>query len=120
MPNKIKVYLDGACHLCSWEAKLLRRIDVHHRLDLINIADPMFDDSEVKHRNYDLFMQAQLPNGEFVQGVKAFSEIYKAVPKMRILGQALDLPVFKQLAWIVYFGFAMIRKRLPKRESCDI
>lgn len=102
------------------EAKLLRKVDTNNRLEFVNIADPEFDDSEVKHRKYDLFMQAQLPNGEFVQGVDAFAKIYKAVPKMKLLGYALDCPGLKQLAWLGYFGFASLRKVLPKRESCEI
>lgn len=120
MNKKIKIYLDGACHLCSFEARLLKKADTDGRLEFVNIADPEFDDSSIKHRNYDLYMQVQLPNGQFVQGVEAFAEVYKAVPKMRLLGCALDLPIFKQIAWVGYFGFAHIRKILPKKESCEI
>lgn len=118
--SKIKIYLDGACHLCSVEGRLLRKLDTKEALEIVNIADPNFDTLNVKDRNYDLFLQAQLPNGEFRQGIDAFVEIYKAVPKMKPLGQLLGLPGVNQLAWVAYFGFAMIRKVLPKRDSCDI
>lgn len=120
MAKKIKIYLDGACHLCSFEARLLKKADTEGRLEFVNIAAPEFDDSSVKHRDYDLYMQAQLPDGRFVQGVDAFAEIYKALPKMRLIGHALGLPVLNQIAWIGYFGFALLRKRLPKRDSCEI
>lgn len=118
--SKLQVFIDGACYLCHFEGRLIRRADKSNRIEIVNIASSSFKKESYPDRPYETYLQIRMPNGEFLQGVQAFSEIYKLLPRMRIVGVLIGLPIIRHILWIPYFLFAHGRKWLPQRKDCEI
>ena len=116
--NRLTVYYDGECHLCSREIEHYRKKDTAHRLRLIDISDPHFTaaaaglDSKAVRRE----LHVRLPSGELAVGLPAFVAIWDALPGFGPLAKLARLPVINPLLRGGYQLFAAVRPYLPKRQ----
>ncbi|HET9929750.1 MAG TPA: DUF393 domain-containing protein, partial [Polyangiaceae bacterium] len=76
-----EVFYDGDCPLCVREIAMLRRRDKAQRIRFTNIAEPEFDPSALGVTWETLMkrIHGRLPNGELVEGVEVFRQLYAAV-----------------------------------------
>jgi predicted DCC family thiol-disulfide oxidoreductase YuxK len=100
---KIKLLFDGACPLCVREVNFLKRKDGdHHLIKFVDIAAEDYDPAENANIDFETAMgriHAILPNGEIVQNVEVFRQIYDilgigwiyAVTKLPMIGWLADL-----------------------------
>jgi len=119
--HELKLYYDGACHLCSREIENYLKKDPEQKLMPIDISGPDFDAKtegldEAKANKY---FHVKTKDGRILDGVEAFAAIWDC------------LEVFKPLSWLaktslggfamksVYSVFAEIRPLLPKRKGCE-
>ncbi|MEM1381166.1 MAG: DUF393 domain-containing protein [Pseudomonadota bacterium] len=87
MTSEVTVFYDGACPLCVREIALLRRLDRRDRLAFENVADPDAPISCAVDRQALLArFHARLPNGDIVDGARAFTEAYARLPGLGFVG----------------------------------
>ena len=100
---KIKLLFDGACPLCVREVKFLKRKDADRGLiNFIDIAAEDYDPADNANIDFETAMgriHGVLPNGEIVQNVEVFRQIYDilgigwiyAVTKLPLVGKLADI-----------------------------
>lgn len=113
--SEVTVFYDGGCPLCLREIALLRRLDRRDRLAFENVADPdepvscPIDRSELLAR-----FHARLPNGEVVQGARAFTEAYARVPGLGFIGALGRFGPSRALLDGLYTVFLKVRPLLQR------
>lgn len=118
MNARVRMYFDGACHLCSREAEHYRQRDRAGRIEFIDIAAPHFDaraegvDPVAVNRH----IHARLPDGRLVTGVDAFIAFWRVLPGYGWLARFASRPLVKQVLRGGYHAFAQIRPLLPRRK----
>ena len=71
----------------------------------------------LKMPDIDIYMHSIDSKGNVYQGIDTLVEIFKRLPKYKILAMLLQLAPLKIIAKIIYHVFAVyIRPRLPKRN----
>ena len=118
-----EVFYDGECPLCRREIDLLRGRDGAQRIRFTNIADPGFDPAPLGV-SWEALMtpiHGRLPNGDLVEGVEVFRQLYAAVGFEHLVS-ASRLPGLKQLLDAGYTLFARNRLRLTGRcnDACEL
>lgn len=116
--NKLTIYYDGACPLCSRKVENYERRDFHNRLKLVDISDPYFDPIKegVDAKRVRQAMHVRRPDGELCIGIDAFLAIWQEIPGYSWLSLFVSHPLLKSFFVIGYHGFARIRPFLPKRK----
>ena len=84
MDNKwrVEVFYDGLCPLCLKEIKMLQWMDRKRgRIRFTDIAAQDFDAAALGTTFEDLMdrIHGRLPNGEWIEGVEVFRQLYGAV-----------------------------------------
>jgi predicted DCC family thiol-disulfide oxidoreductase YuxK len=99
---KIKLLFDGACPLCVREVNFLKRKDDDRNLiNFVDIAAEDYDPADNANIDFETAMgriHAVLPNGDIVQNIEVFRQIYDilgigwiyAVTKLPIIGSLAD------------------------------
>jgi predicted DCC family thiol-disulfide oxidoreductase YuxK len=117
----VTLFFDGACPVCSREARHYRKILDDQQLGLVDIAAADFDarkhglDPDAVHRS----LHAKLADGRVVKGIDAFAPIWDQIPRYRWLSSLTRLPVSRQAMQLGYVAFASVRPYLPGR-SCSV
>ncbi len=117
----LKILFDGACRVCHKEVSHYADLDKESQLELVDISSENFNASEfgLCNRAVNLHMHAIDEQGKVYVGIDSFIEIWKRLPRYKIL-----IPVFenKYLRPSLNKGYDIfahhIRPRLPKR-GCD-
>lgn len=121
MENRVEVYFDGECPLCRREVDMLRRLDRKHAIRFTDIAAPGFD-PETVGVDYPTLMariHGRRANGDLIEGVEVFRELYAAVGFRRLVALT-RLPGIAQLLDLGYRLFAKNRFRLTGRCEADV
>jgi len=85
--TEVTIFYDGACPLCLREIAFLRKLDRRDRLAFENVADPNAPIScPIDRETLLARFHARLPNGEVVDGARAFTEAYARVPGLSFMG----------------------------------
>ena len=120
MEAALKIYFDGLCPLCSREIDHYRSYENSDRLEFIDIAHPNFDavkeglDPVGVHKKFHV----KKVEGEILEGVPAFIEIWKTLEIWRPMQWAASAPLLKEFFKVGYLVFAKIRPVL-RRNECD-
>ncbi len=119
----LELFYDGACPLCTREARALGRLDRNGRLKLTDLAAPGFDPAGagVPMERLLARIHGRLPDGTIVEGVEVFRRAYEAVG-LRLLVVPTRLPGISWLLDRAYDVFARNRLRRTGRcrdGSCD-
>jgi len=125
--GKLQVFFDGACPVCSREARRYQTRDRFHHIEWVDIAQPGFD---AHHYGLDpariqQVMHARTPDGAIHTQVAAFVKIWEALPAAPLttpLRLLLKIPGMMAIAGVFYRLFARNRYRLTGRCSpatCD-
>ena len=123
-----KVYYDGACPLCSREAKHYMRRDRHNHLEFVDIAGPGFDAAAegLDPKRITEVMHARTADGRVYTELRAFVVIWDALPAGLFTTPARFLfrvPGVIAVVGIFYRWFARNRYKLTGRctpESCAV
>lgn len=120
MDKQLKIFYDGACFVCHTEIEIYRKHDTGKKLSFIDISLLNFDNQDMPVSKYHLnkYFHIQLPSGLYLNGVDAFMEIWKVLPKWRKLEKLTNNFIFKPMLKIGYFFFVYARPYLPKRRKC--
>lgn len=120
--NRIKVYYDGACHLCSREISYYYRLDHDKKFEWINIAAPEFNSKAegLDPVQIQKVMHVRLPSGKIKTAVEAFIVIWSQYPKFKHLAWFASQPWIKPFLTLGYHSFARVRKILPRQKHCPL
>lgn len=117
--NKIKVYYDGLCKLCSAEINHYRKQEGAQKILFIDICAEDFDanaegiDPYLVHK----IMHVRRLDGNLATRVDAFIEIWMHLPKYRIAAKVARKPLVKMGLEVGYSCFAFIRPLLPRHSK---
>lgn len=116
--SEIQVFYDGACPLCSKEIEHYRKIDTESKIEFVDIASSSFEASSygIEGRDYNKKFHVKTADGEFLEGLEAFQQIWTTIDCFRFLNSATRLPVINSLAKAGYTVSSTIRPYLPKKE----
>lgn len=118
--QRIEVFFDGACPICSREMAMVRKLDRDHNVSCTDIAACEFDanaqglDADAVNRH----IHARLSDGRIVTGVEVFRQIYGTLGFRRCVSWSRRPWVAKTLDYC-YGIFARYRKYvgLPFRRT---
>lgn len=125
MPTpRLKIFYDGACHLCSREMDHYKKLREKDKFDFIDITSSDFraDEFGLDRKFLDIEMHVMDENGQIHTGVRSFIEIWKRIPSWQWVARLASLPGVYHLMCVGYFVFArFVRPYLPKRkQACEI
>ncbi|WOI53364.1 DUF393 domain-containing protein [Parvularcula sp. LCG005] len=116
MTNAVTVYFDGACPLCRKEIALLRRMEKGRgRLVFEDVAPPDATPSCAIDRQRLLArFHVRLPDGEMVEGARAFTEAWSRVRGLGWLAPVGRFAPTRRLLDGVYAVFLKVRPTLQR------
>ena len=117
--NKLSVYFDGLCHLCSREIEHYKKVPGNENLKFIDITNPQFDCVLEGLNPIDVhqYMHVKDTKGEIFIKVDAFIEIWKRLPRYRFAVRIAQMKIVRPFMNIGYWCFATIRPYLPKKKQ---
>ncbi len=79
--QRIEVFFDGACPICSREMAMVRKLDRHHAISCTDIAARGFDANEhgLDAGAVNRQIHGRLSDGTLVTGVEVFRQIYSSL-----------------------------------------
>ena len=113
--TQLKVYYDAACPLCrrerqryeSWqktaEGVVWLDVNTHHEHLLVRGVVP---------RDAILSLHVEDESGQFHDGIDAYVLLMRRVPRLRLLGWLIGLPILKPILTYIY-EFS-VRRRLAR------
>lgn len=113
--NRVTVWFDGACPLCVREIAVMRRLDRHGALDLIDVADNdgagacPIDRAALLAR-----FHAREGDGPLLSGAAAFAAMWRAIPLLRPLGLLARNRLVLALLERLYLRFLRVRPMLQR------
>ena len=110
--NKVTVWYDGACPLCLREIALFHRLDKNDAIEFVDLTLPNISCPLNREFMLDRFHAQE--NGILLSGAAAFAAMWRAVPLLRPLGNAVRLPGVLQVLEYGYRLFLRFRPRLQR------
>ncbi len=111
--NKLEVWYDGTCPLCTREIKLMRRLDSRSAIAFIDVAGNLGVECPLDRATLLARFHAR-ENGVMLSGAAAFAAMWRAIPLLRPLGLAARSPLFLRILEQLYLGFLNIRPTLQR------
>ena len=110
MSDKLEVWYDGACPLCTREIALMRRLDRRGAIEFRDVSAP--DSLCPIDRKALLERFHARENGVMLSGASAFAAMWRAIPLLRPLGLIARWKPVLALLERAYLRFLRIRPRL--------
>lgn len=121
MKNQIEltVYYDGLCKVCSKEIAHYKKQTGADLIDFVDITSMQFNAAQegVDPVQVHQVMHARRKDGTLVTRVDAFIEIWKVIPKYRLLSKMADQSLIKYGLELGYSCFAALRPFLPRYKK---
>ncbi|MEM7208694.1 MAG: DUF393 domain-containing protein [Pseudomonadota bacterium] len=116
MTNPVTVYFDGACPLCrreiAWYQKQ-RGADAVSWVD-VSAGDDETIENDLSRTQAMARFHVRLPDGQLVDGPKAFAELWVVLPRFSVLGKLVRQPWIIVLANPLYRIFLKLRPLIQK------
>ncbi len=118
--NKLEIFYDGLCPICTKEINHYRKHPESHRIRFVDIASRGFDaaneglDPRAIHKTFHV----KTPRGEILKGVDGFVAIWEHLNIFKPLVRAAQSSVGRPLFNLGYDIFAKVRPIFRKNESC--
>ena len=106
----IKVYYDGICGYCSKEINYYKTIAPPMQftwLDVANDPNAMIN-YNISQSEALLFLHAFDETDKIYVGSEAFALIWKNLPRWKVLGHIISLPV---VSWVTKYAYVWFAKR---------
>ena len=119
--QKITVYYDGLCKVCSTEIHHYMRQQGAENIEFIDICSPQFDaiKENLDPVQIHKIMHVRRLDGTMATRVEAFVEIWKVLPKYFFLSKIAKNKIVNYVMELGYSGFAAIRPILPRYAKAD-
>jgi predicted DCC family thiol-disulfide oxidoreductase YuxK len=119
--NKITVYFDGLCKVCSREISHYQKQIGSSEIRFVDICSKNFDPTKEKVDPVAVHkvMHVRRQDGTLATRVDAFIEIWQALPKYKFLAQMAKSSVVHAGLETGYTLFSKIRPWLPRYKNQD-
>ena len=115
----MKVYFNNSCKICKAEIDLYKKEKIQE-IDWIDITDNALATRETSKNNKELLRRLHVKDGEKVlEGAEAFLEVWKKIPKYKVLYNFFKLPVIFNLFNIAYEIVAFFLYLKNKKQLKD-
>jgi len=113
----LTVYYDGACPLCRRDIDLMRLLDRHMRLHLVDFSNPDFRESDcgMSCSRLSTVIHAKWADGRMIEGVEVFRAMWTAVG-LGAFARISRWPLVNGLMHRSYAWFAKHRLSLTGRS----
>jgi predicted DCC family thiol-disulfide oxidoreductase YuxK len=115
MPMYYLIY-DDSCDICTTAVHRISKLDRRGEVDLVPISEvsrlrgfDLPDESELNERIHLI-----TPTGDIIAGADAIGYLAMVLPKTRLWGKLISLPVIRQAARFIYRIIARNRHRLSR------
>ena len=99
---KIKVFYNKSCNICKTEIDHYKSL-INNKISFINIIDNKEAQKATSKSYKDLIRRLHVfKEGKVIVGAKAFLEIWKIIPKYRILYHLFKFKIFYIFLFIFY------------------
>jgi predicted DCC family thiol-disulfide oxidoreductase YuxK len=117
---ELTILYDGRCNLCRGSIARLRRLDPQHRVETLDLHDPLVPARfpQIHPAEAMRLMQAVDARGRVYSGVDAWARIGSALPGWKLLAWLLLVPGIHFFAQRVYGWVARNRYRW-NRQTCE-
>ena len=119
--NKLQVYYDGLCKVCSFEIEHYKKQKGAEKIDFVDITKPNFNasaeglDPHLVHK----YLHAKKEDGHIVSGVETFRLIWQKLPKYNWAFEASNNSLVKSGLNFGYHFFVRVRPYLPRyKDQC--
>lgn len=114
--DRLTVYFDGSCPLCSAEIGLYRRLDHDGRVVFDDVAArDAAPAPDLTHRDALARFHVRLPDGRLLSGAAAFAALWRTMPGVwRALGAIAARRPFVWILEGVYRAFLPVRPSLSR------
>ena len=114
LPDHITVIFDGTCDFCTWSARMVERLDRHHRIRLVPFQAPgALASAGLSHPEAEAAAWAITPGGKRYRGAAAVNLALAVALGTRLPLVLYRLPGLRQLQDVAYAVVADHRHRLP-------
>jgi len=119
--NKVKIFYDGLCHLCSYEMEHYQKLSGSENLEFVDITHPDFvaSDYNLDPTQVQKALHVIDKDGHLRTAVDAFIAIWETLPGYISVARIASVKPVKAIMTLGYHAFAKIRRYLPKK-SCRI
>ncbi len=119
--EKLAIFYDGACHLCTHEINHYKKMDIKNELMFIDIALNDFEakDYGLDSKKVQKHFHTRDKNLKMHTGVSAFYLIWKELDIFKPLQKLYEMKLTKKAMDMGYIVFAELRPYLPKKTHCE-
>ena len=115
--TNLTVYYDGACPLCKREISWYRQQRGANNIKWQDVSQSTSDKVAPDLSTCDALERFHIRNadGEVISGALAFAELWLKLPKFKLLGVLVKLPMVSHVAEVAYRLFLKIRPAIQRR-----
>jgi predicted DCC family thiol-disulfide oxidoreductase YuxK len=115
-PAKLTLFFDQQCPFCALEMKWLKKIDRHHKIQLIDISSTDFIASSwgLSQNELEANMHAIDTQDKVITKMEVFRRVYSEVG----LGWLFALTGFPGIKWIFDLGYRIFAKHRIQLGQC--
>ena len=101
----MKVFFNNSCKICRSEINLYKKENIKD-IDWIDITNNSDAEKETSRNDKELLRRLHVKeNGKIIQGAEAFLNVWKKIPKYKILYKFFKLPI---IFTIFKYGYEMV------------
>jgi len=117
---ELTVLYDGSCNLCRGSAERVRRFDILHRIEFLDLHDPSAAERfpQVNRNEAMKWMQAVDSRNRVFSGSDAWARIGVLLPGWNLIARILLVPGIRWIAQRIYAWVASNRYRW-NRSICE-
>ena len=95
---KTKVLYNDSCNICRTEINHYKKLSESNQFEWIDVSDGNEACDLTKQSRNSLYRRLHvIENNEIISGAKAFLILWNSMPKFKLLGKILSLPIFYHL-----------------------
>tara|TARA_B100000214_G_scaffold323624_1_gene260166 strand:+ start:302 stop:649 length:348 start_codon:yes stop_codon:yes gene_type:complete len=98
----MKIFFNNSCSICRSEINVYKKQDIR-KLEWIDITDNKNAEIDTQKTAKDLLRRLHVKtDGKVYSGAKAFIILWNSMPKFKLLGKILSLPILYHLFSLSY------------------
>ena len=112
----LKVFYDGSCPICAREMGYYQKIAPSEQIQWVDVSsctESVLPSGLTREAALARF-HVELAEGRVVDGARAFTELWTAIPRLRLLGLTLRRP---PLVWGLELGYTVFLNVRPKLQQ---
>lgn len=116
--DKLNVFYDGQCKICQAEMRHYMECDDEGLFNFIDITKDSFEASKYRLNANEVHDQlhVQIQGGATYTGVDSLVEIWRRIPRYKLLAWPAQLKIIRPFLDLGYSIFSTLRPYLPKNN----